>query len=206
MGQTKFQSSWKKKYDWVVNSPKSIHTAVCLACDGKVLNIKAGVNVLDRHQETVTQTTNYKKWQSQTIFKENNNQMSIEILHKPASSRVLTSEEQILRAEIIRCLDIVNNNSPFSASEDDNSNYRDMFTDSDIAKGYSQGPNKVKYMIQFGIAPIIRGIILDDLRGKPFSFRFDETTTSQVRKQYDGYASYYSDHLIFGWHPCHPLV
>ena len=33
---------------------------------------------------------------------------------------------------------------------------------------------------------------MEELKGMPFSFRFDETTTSQVRKQYDGYITYYS--------------
>ena len=54
---------------------------------------------------------------------------------------------------------------------------------------------QMKYMMQFGIAPVIRVIILDDLKGKPFSFRFDETTTSQIKKQYDGYAIFFSDHF-----------
>ena len=51
-----------------------------------------------------------------------------------------------------------------------------MFPDSEIAKCYSQGETKVKYVIQFGIAPYIKQLILDDIKGKPFSFLFDETT------------------------------
>ena len=31
------------------------------------------------------------------------------------------------------------------------------------------------------------------LKGKHFSFKFDETTTSQTKKQYDGYVQYWSE-------------
>ena len=35
----------------------------------------------------------------------------------------------------------------------------------------------------------MRKIILKELRGLPFSFRFDETTTFRIKKQYDAYAT-----------------
>ena len=53
--------------------------------------------------------------------------------------------------------------------------FRILFPDSEIAKCYSQGETKVKYVIQVGIAPYIKQLILDDIKGKPFSFLFDET-------------------------------
>ena len=67
-----------------------------------------------------------------------------------------------------------------------------MFPDSEIAKSYSQGETKVKYVIQFGIVPYIKQLILGDIKGKPFSFLFDETNTQQVKKQFDAYLQYLS--------------
>ena len=67
-----------------------------------------------------------------------------------------------------------------------------MFPDSEFAKSYSQGETKVKYVIQFGIVPYIKQLILGDIKGKPFSFLFDETTTQQVKKQFDAYLQYLS--------------
>ena len=46
---------------------------------------------------------------------------------------------------------------------------------------------KTKYFVEFGIAPHIKQLLLTDLDGSPFTFKFDETTTSQVKKQYDAY-------------------
>ena len=70
-----------------------------------------------------------------------------------------------------------------------------MFPNSQIAKSYKQKTNKVKYTVQFGIEPWFRNIVLKELKTLPFSFRFDETTTAQIKKQYDAYATYHSRHV-----------
>ena len=70
-----------------------------------------------------------------------------------------------------------------------------MFPIAPAAKKYKMGETKVKYTIQFGISPYIKSIILKDVQNKPFSFKFDESTTSQTKKQYDGYITYYSSVL-----------
>ena len=67
-----------------------------------------------------------------------------------------------------------------------------MFPDSGIAKNYSQSKTKVKYVIEYGIAPHIQEFITVELCNRPFTFHFDETTTSQVKKQYDGNVTYFS--------------
>ena len=66
--EKKIQESWKKKYDWVTNSTKSVYVAVCLACNGKDLNIKSGALTLDRHARTDLHDSNYKKWKTQSLF------------------------------------------------------------------------------------------------------------------------------------------
>ena len=190
---TKFQESWKKKYDCVRNSTKSVYAAVRLACNGKELNIKAGAPTLDRHGSTELHDSNYKKWKTQSLFVVVDNHAAISIPTKPGSTKVLTTEEEAMMAEIIRCLDIVHHNLPFSAADGDSSKFRYLFPDSQIAKNYAQSYTKAKYMIQFSIAPVIEEQILDDLKKKPFTFRFDETTRSQIKKQYDGYATFFSD-------------
>ena len=50
----------------------------------------------------------------------------------------------------------------------------------------------MKYNIQFGLAPYIKQKLKSDCLDKPFVFLFDETTTSQVKKQYDGYIRFES--------------
>ena len=57
-----------------------------------------------------------------------------------------------------------------------------MFPDSQIAKGHKLNETKMNYMIQFGIAPYFRDLIKDDLKNILCSFKFDETTKKQVKK------------------------
>ena len=65
-----------------------------------------------------------------------------------------------------------------------------MFPDLQTAKGNKLNKTKMKYTIQFGIAPYFRDLLKDDLKNIPYSFRFDETTTQQAKKQCDGYTQY----------------
>ena len=67
-----------------------------------------------------------------------------------------------------------------------------MFPDSEIARNYRQGETKVRYKIQFGLAPYIKDLLVKDFSDYPFSFKFDETITSKVQKQHDAYVQYWS--------------
>lgn len=67
-----------------------------------------------------------------------------------------------------------------------------MFPDSNIAKNYTMSETKLKYLLEFGVAPYLREMLIVDMQAAPFSFLFDETTTSQVKKQYDGYVQFES--------------
>ena len=51
----------------------------------------------------------------------------------------------------------------------------------------------MKYYLQYGIAPHLKDLIVKDLANSPFTFKFDETTTSQVKKQYDAHAQFWSE-------------
>ncbi|HBK83112.1 MAG TPA: hypothetical protein DDZ41_05870 [Flavobacterium sp.] len=67
-----------------------------------------------------------------------------------------------------------------------------MFPDSKIASNFKMSEKKCKYLVQFGIAKFVLEEIIDDFADTPFSFMFDETTTVQVKKQFDGYVRFYS--------------
>ena len=67
-----------------------------------------------------------------------------------------------------------------------------MFPDSEIAKDYQHKRTKLSIdVVQHGIVPVIRSLNKKDFENMPFSFIFDETTTSQVKKRYDAYITYF---------------
>ena len=67
------------------------------------------------------------------------------------------------------------------------------FPDSKIARYYRQGETKIKYIMQFGIAPFVKEQMIRDFKFQSYTFKFDETTTNQVKKQYDGYVQFWSN-------------
>ena len=171
---------------------KSENYAHCKVCSSDI-NISAGVTQLEAHQGRAKHIDKAKESKTQSTFNLQNGSIN---LTTSTSTRQLSTENQILHAEIVRCLDSVDSNLPFSVADSDAEKYAKMFPCCREVKDYHQKSNKVKYMIQFGIAPSLIEVILAELRDLPFTFRFDETTTSQIKKQYDGYATY--DSPFFG--------
>ena len=73
-----------------------------------------------------------------------------------------------------------------------------MCPDSEIAKGVKMSRTKVSqiYVIGHGLGPYFLQKTVDDILNTPgtyFTLHFDETTTSQTKKQFDILVRYYSD-------------
>ena len=92
-----------------------------------------------------------------------------------------------MSAEILQALHVIDSGLPFASVESDGDRFRLQFPDSAITKGYKQGKTKITYVIQHGIVPYIADLLQQNIASKPFSFKFDETTASQIKKQYDAY-------------------
>ena len=86
-------------------------------------------------------------------------------------------------------------NPSFSSVNGDSNWFKKMFPDSQIAAKYSQEETKSKYVVQFGLGPFVKDELITDVQKTPYSFKFDETTTSQMKNQYDGYFSFFSKKL-----------
>lgn len=97
-----------------------------------------------------------------------------------------------MRAEVVWALSCAQKNYSFASNVSLSSIFKVMFPDSKIAAAYSMSETKIRYIIQFGIGPYVLEKLIFDLKDTPFTFKFDETTNSQVKKQYDGYVQYYS--------------
>ena len=110
--------------------------------------------------------------------------------------KLISGKISFTRADLVTKADkklknVVETNHSFADSD----HYQNMFPDSEIAKSFKPGEKKMGYNIQFGLAPYVKSLIKKDFASKPFMFKFDETTTSQMKKQYDGYVTFYSDVL-----------
>ena len=82
-------------------------------------------------------------------------------------SVILTNEEDVLNAEIIQALKIVDGNFSFASANGDDDRFRTTFPDSAIAKSYKQEEAKVKCCLQYGVAPHLKDRIVKDLANSP---------------------------------------
>ena len=97
-----------------------------------------------------------------------------------------------MKADILQALKTVGSNFSFASANGDGDRFRQMFPDSKIAKGFSQNETKIMYVIKFGLSPYFKESLKNDFYFKAFCFKFDETTTNHVKKQYDGLIQYCS--------------
>ena len=94
---------------------------------------------------------------------------SVSTITKPKV--VFSSKESIIRAGILQALKTVDSNFSFASANGNGKLFREMFPDSDIAKGYKQAETKIKYSIHFGLAPYFMQSLQDDFLGRAFSFK-----------------------------------
>ena len=190
MGKTKFQTSWQRSRPWLVADKNNVYGACCIACN-TTLNVQYGVGMIESHEITNKHNRNVKVMDEGQAKFESGTQ-NIFMKSKANRKVVFSSNQQQWNACILRALNLIDKNYSFNSCNGDNDLYRRMFPDSAIASNYQQQRTKVSYVIEYGILPYIIGLVKEDIKTTPYTFHFDETTTSQVKKQYDGYVTYFS--------------
>ena len=104
--------------------------------------------------------------------------------------------DQICKAEALWALKTAKDDFSFRASDVFPQLLQRMCPDSEIAKGVKMSHTKVSYVISHGLGPYFLQKTVDDILNTPrtyFTLHFDETTTSQIKKQFDILLRYYSD-------------
>lgn len=185
MGRTSYQASWEKQFPWLQKVNSDIYRAYCKICCKSFKVDGSGVSQVKSHAKTHKEDSSNA---NQRTFEVTNGKVSFQ----PKRAMALSPEDQVTKAEILQAMHFASSNYSFASASDDGERFQMMFPDSQIARTYRQSETKLKYNIQYGIAPFIRKQLIYDINKCPFTFKFDETTTSQVKKQYDGYLQYWS--------------
>ena len=109
-------------------------------------------------------------------------------------------DDASLKAEIYWLAKVACSNYSLCSCDHVGDMFRAMFPDSKIAAHFSLSHTSSSYIINEGLSSYFTKMIIDDLqRSKlPFSIHFDETSTSQVKKQMDLTLRY--------WSPTHEKV
>ena len=186
-GTNSYNKSWEVGHPWCKSVFGEKHSFHCTYCKATLSVRTKGVTAVKDHEYTDKHKKHAASYEGQAEFKSDGSLQDLQTLKAH-----LSPQDVIVRAEIIEVLNTVECNRSFKTANNDTERYKKMFPSDPVAQGYSQGETKMKYNIQFGLAPYIKQKLKSDCLDKPFVFLFDETTTSQVKKQYDGYIRFES--------------
>ena len=102
--------------------------------------------------------------------------------------------DEVTKAEVLWALKVVEDDSSFASFDDMQCLFRSMFPDSKIAQEYRCGTTKVRYLVTYGLAPYFEELLLKDIKTSQYGYtlHYDETKTSQTKKQMDLVIRYWS--------------
>ena len=177
MGKTSYISKWEEgrpSLKPVKGKADKVHCSLC----NKSFNIdKCGVSEVNAHSRGDSH---------QKLEKENLNQQKISISKvgeiKLTGKFVLTKEENVIKAETLNTLHYVEANYSYSSVTKQSLLYKEMFPDSSIVQSFTSSASKNTYIVKYGFAKYFKEQVQLDLERAPYTFKFDETTNSQVKK------------------------
>ena len=162
---SKYLTEWENTRPWLKPGDNPSQ-AKCTACQKPFLVDGSGICQVNLHAKSNTHMKAVPS-KSQTLLKVLS---TGQVSHSGAVPEVLSDAMQALKAEVIDVMYKAQYNCSFSSASGDGIRYRMMFPGHPAAENYSCSSTKSAYMLQYGIAEV-----------------FDETTTSQVKKQCDTY-------------------
>ena len=169
---------------WIRKVTDNSDKAHCIWCKKTFSIDKCGVSQVKSHSRSEQHKSSEAIYKDQKTFSTRGSLQS--------TSFILSKEEQVIKAEALNALHYVQPNYSYASSSKQSELYKEMFPDSEIAKSFTSGYTKMAYIVRYGLAPYFEQKIKHDIANTPFTFKFDETTTKQVVKQYDGYVCYWS--------------
>ena len=108
----------------------------------------------------------------------------------------LSMQNHICKVEILWAMKTAKGDFPFQASDGVPQLFQRIFPDCIVAQKMTMSHSKVSYVISHGLGPYVLQKTIDDILSLPdtyYTIHFDETTTSQIKKQLDLLVRYCSD-------------
>ena len=88
-----------------------------------------------------------------------------------------------MQVEIRHAFKVVDNNYSYNSVDDDNKRFQKMFADSKIAQQYCMKSDKLAYIVNFGLPPYFKDILLFKIKQSLFlAISFDESYCKAIQK------------------------
>lgn len=95
---------------------------------------------------------------------------------------MFSTEDQVIRGETLQVLDCVQCSYSFVSTNNDKKKIQIYFLIQRLLY-LTNRERQIKCAIQFRMAPFVKEQLIKDFKLQPFSIKFDEATTSQVKKK-----------------------
>ena len=204
--KTKFSEAWLNTVDcngdlvsqWCRKGEDEYH-GNCLFCKIDVACDNSGKAQLLKHctQKKHKDAMKHAKDKNQaklTTFTTSNPKVPSSSSTHSKSVGMFTVGDATLEAEIYWLAKVASSNYSLRSTDHIGDLFRAMFPDSEIAKNFKLSRTSASYIIGQGLSPHFTQVLIADLSASelPFSVHFDETTSSQVKKQMDITLRYWS--------------
>ena len=159
----------------------------CMLCNREVKYATSGVQAFIQHA-----TKKIHKERSDAKFGDN----QVHIAGNPSSSSSEVSKEKeiildrsladkVTGAEAMWVFKLAQQDYSLRSCENIPLLFKRMFPDSEVAKKFTMGRAKASYVVSDGLGPLIGKLVCLSTSKGAFTLLFDETTTTQNRKQMD---------------------
>ena len=139
---------------WIAKVPGDPSLAQCKTCRSNINISKIGRSALNDHAKGKRHLDIIDEWQKYT---------NANFFKPPSSTEPTTSttgtlnfESNSLNAEILWCLNMVNQHFSCNSCSNVSELFSAMFLDSEVAQNFSMRKTKSRYMIIFGLAPYFK--------------------------------------------------
>lgn len=205
-GSTTFQTNWLEQVDvdghrikdWCAPCKTSKYKAYCTLCLKEVSINNSGLAQLQQHAKTQGHKTKAKTKFSET-------QRHFVLSERPGSERHqqgprnivvqgMSQREKVTKAEALWALKTASCEYSFASSDGTPELFRQMFP-GEVSDSFTMSRTKMSYLISDGLGPHLRMKLCTDVRQSDngYTIQFDETSTSQGRKQCDLLVRYWSE-------------
>lgn len=209
MGKCVFNEAWLAVSDfrgWLEAVPTNRYEARCRLCKKTIQLGTLGVKALESHSKAEKHQLAVKSLErAQAITQfcsppppSSSGPGPSGLQHSVATTsandfRATFGSNETSKSEVLWIIHSITRHLSYNSSSDISSIFQAMFPDSNIAKTFTCGPNKISYIARFGLADFIKRELTRTLTG-PYVIMFDESLSSTTKsKQLDLHVRFWNN-------------
>ena len=184
--KSKFNREWVKKWPFVKEVKGDPHKFLCCTCNRQVSCSHMGVSDVVRHVDSKMHQNNAKSAQFQSTLNFAGQSSSSTTAEKVSLSIISYSYNyntfQTIRAEVKVSTVLVQHNIPLAFADTLSPLFKDIFPDSDIAKGYASKQTKTACIINGAVAPYFQRKLVNVMKSSPYALSIDGSSDNDLEK------------------------